>query len=98
MLTYEKDFAEFVARLHGGEEIEIDQDLFDYFLEVLPPVRMGTNVEMPDGNLLKTCFLFAEGYEQLTAFYFKPGLKGRRFACQIPYLSDGNGAVLRMRQ
>ena len=57
VLTYENDFAEFVGRMHSGERIAIDDEMFDYFLEVLPPVRMFSNG-----------FGFAEGAEPIVRF------------------------------
>ena len=71
MYTYENDFAAFVAARNEGELCEVDEEMYYYWLEVLPPVRMPAhNVPMRGGLFLKSCaFLFAEGQELCTAFW-----------------------------
>lgn len=96
MLTYANDFKTFIDRLDSGEPLEIDEELFDYFLEILPPVRMGASVDFGDGHKMNVSFLFAEGAEPLTAFYHSHGSPGnpRRFyARRTPLLHDGNGGI-----
>lgn len=67
-----------IAAMHSGEKIEIDEGVFDYFLEVLPPVYMGRTVALPCGETRCVSFGFAEGYEPVTAFWSTKG----RYYCQ----------------
>ena len=69
MLTYEHDFAEFIQRRDAGEKVEIDEELYSYFMEVLPPVTWATHHSFPDGMRRFTDFGFAEGEERITAFW-----------------------------
>ena len=49
-----------------GTVIRVDGAVFDYFLEVLPPVSMGASV-VPGGR--RYAFAFAEGYENIRGFW-----------------------------
>lgn len=69
MLTYEKDFPACVDKLQAGDRVEIDVEMFDYWLEVLPPIYMGRAVKLPDGETVRASFGFAEGSERITAFW-----------------------------
>lgn len=88
MLTYDKDFAEFVQRSAAGERLEIDEEMFGYWLDVLPPVYMARTVELPlqPGDAapvrVRASFGFAEGAESITAFWTtrRPGETTRYFA------------------
>lgn len=71
------EWAEFINVMHSGEEIEIDAEMFDYFLEVLPPVFMNAAVKI-DGQLRRVDFGFAEGREYVVYFYTTPS-EGRFF-------------------
>lgn len=55
--------------LDGGGIAEIDEETFYDFLEVLPPAWMNRRITMPDGREQKTDFGFAEGWENVTAFW-----------------------------
>jgi len=86
-LTYENDFAEFLTLRDRGEIIPIDQEMFYYWLEVLPPVYnsteqngesmrmagMGGQWQRKDGSLQPFSFAFAEGSEPVTVFWTKIG-------------------------
>lgn len=74
-----QDWDEAMQKLNSGEEIEINTEFFDYFLEVLPPVYMGKFVETVNGKHVLASFGFAEGAEQVKAFW---ECAGRFFACQ----------------
>ena len=67
--TYQNDFAEFIAALDRGECCLIDEELFDYFLGVLPPVSMGRTVTLANGREQYSVFEFAEGLEITRAFW-----------------------------
>ena len=56
-------------KLDNGETIEITQKFFDYFLGALPPVHMGRWVRLQNGRAVRAEFGFAEGTEQIRAFW-----------------------------
>lgn len=62
IFTKAADFAAFVEVMHSGEKLECDQELFYYFLGVLPPVWM----KGPS-------FGFAEGQDLITRFWAEDG-------------------------
>lgn len=69
ILTYENDFQEFVAARDRGELCVIDEEMYMYWLEVLPPVFMFRDVELINGRKVRAGFGFAEGAERVTAFW-----------------------------
>ena len=80
---------QFCEARETGRRVEVDRELWYYFLEVLPPVHMGyratVNNEAGDGVItIQASFGFAEGYEPVTAFWQGHGtmLEGGRFFCQ----------------
>ena len=72
-------WADFLAAMHSGEEAEIDEEMFYYFLEVLPPIFMNRTVRV-GGELRRVDFGFAEGADFVTYFYTSPDKK--RFFCR----------------
>ena|SRR3990167_1595465 len=81
-----EEWQEFLNKLHAGKRIAIDESMFDYFLEVLPPVFMNAyrkDVPGNEGQAMKIDFGFAEGAEPVTYFWHIPdnGL-GIRYLCQ----------------
>lgn len=72
------NWAEFLADLAAGKRVVIDEWIYDYFLEVLPPVYMGRRVTTVDGTVVRAYFGFAEGAEPVTAFW----REGGRYYCQ----------------
>ena len=60
---------EFLEAMHSGNQFECDEEMFYYWLEVLPPVHMGRNVVLPNGDEVRASFGFAEGAEQITVFW-----------------------------
>ena len=71
-------WADFIAARATGAILEIDEEVFYYWLEVLPPVYM--NKDQNAGGKLRRCsFGFAEGAEPVTDFW----LEGKRFFCQL---------------
>jgi hypothetical protein len=85
-IVYELEpIALFCAARDTGAVVEITRELFDYFLDVLPPVRMHYSAPILDANgvpgRVSADFGFAEGAETITAFWHGFGpLKGRFFA------------------
>ena len=75
----ERDREAFISAMRSYEPFEIDEDSFDYYLYVLPPVHMGKNVVLPNGRGVRASFGFAEGFEEITVFW---GSAGRFFGCR----------------
>ena len=71
---------ETIEAMHSFAPIEVTEEIFDYFLEVLPPVFMGRIVTLPNGTRQYASFGFAEGAENIRAFWSKGG---RFFCCQL---------------
>jgi hypothetical protein len=71
-----EDWKEFLLKMNSGEEVEITKDMFDYWMECLPPRKFG-NVPF-NGKTWR--FAFAEGAETLT--FFRCDSLGRRYFCQ----------------
>ena len=70
-----------------GRRVEVDEELWWYFLEVLPPAHMGYRATVRnaagDGDItIQASFGFAEGWEPVTAFWHGHGLERGRFFCQ----------------
>lgn len=78
---YAEMFAAFVAVMRSGEVIEIDAEMFDYWLNVLPPKGMYEQVTIK-GVSRRADFLQAEGWEELTAFWTEGRGEGARYFCQ----------------
>ena len=90
-LTYKNDFAEYLTRLRAGKIVEIDEEMYFYWLGVLPPTGanreengesmrmtgMGGQWVRKDGTLQRFSFAFAEGYEYITVFWLKEGKQPR---------------------
>jgi hypothetical protein len=87
LYTYDHDFKEFVEDRDSYYPLEIDADMFDYWLGVLPPTGanreengesmrmtgMGGQWVRKDGTLQRFSFAFAEGYEYITVFWITGG-------------------------
>ena len=65
---YQTRFQEYVAK-YATERLEIDREMFFYWLEVLPPVALGATVTLADGEIRRVSFLFAEGAMKPIAFW-----------------------------
>ena len=59
---------EMIKDIHSGKRVEVDQEITDYFLEVLPPIYMYKDVVL-DGKAIHAFFGFAEGAEYVVAFW-----------------------------
>jgi hypothetical protein len=71
----------FCAARDAGEKVEVNEEMFYYFLEVLPPVHMHYNATLPDGQTVHATYGFAEGWERVTAFWGGKGeMEGKFFA------------------
>ena len=62
--TKANDWEDFIQVMHSGETLEVDEGIFYYFLEVLPPVWM---YQIIKGQ--KYRFGFAEGEENIVGFW-----------------------------
>lgn len=91
MLTYENDFAKFLTARDAGERVEVDVEMFDYFLDVLPPVYMSRMATLPDGMQVRATYGMAEGWEPITAFWRERGDDGelRYFAQRTAEINRG---------
>jgi hypothetical protein len=69
MVYTKQNWQEMIDAMNSGEQIEINEEVFDYFLGVLPPVFMNQVTMMPNGLPRKIDFAFAEGAEPLTYFW-----------------------------
>lgn len=83
MVYTRQQWSEFLAERDSGREVEVDEDLFNYFLEVLPLVGMPWNAIFQDGTKRRCAYGFAEGYEKITAFYTKRDLNGLYYFCRL---------------
>ena len=61
--------SEFLKALCSGETFECDDEMYSYWLEVLPPIHMGKLVQLPNGETVNADFGFAEGAEEITVFW-----------------------------
>jgi hypothetical protein len=77
---------EFLAAMHSGDVFECDEEMYFYYLEVLPPVWMNRRMEVPGHGSVST-FGFAEGQEPITAFWRKGG---RFFGQRTAIISEGS--------
>lgn len=76
-------WTEAINAMRSGQVFECDESFFDYFLEVLPPVHMHYTATLPDGTKQKAAFGFAEGMEEVVAFWSrKDGDRVRHFGCR----------------
>jgi len=86
-------WAEFIEAMHSGDPVQIDEEMWDYWLEVLPPVFMGRDVCLRKHpqivgpwRQVRAAFGFAEGEEPVTVFW-KSGR--RRFCCRTDIINRG---------
>ena len=60
----------FIKAMQSGDEVEVDEEMYDYWLGVLPPVFMGLVLPFPDPKRPRRYdFGFAEGVELVTVFW-----------------------------
>lgn len=77
---------EFIKAMHSKEIFECDEEMFNYWLGVLPPVHMARNVVLPNGKEVRASFGFAEGAEEVTVFWrFAERFFGCRTSTVNPY-------------
>lgn len=76
------DWSAFIQAKNSGALCRIDEAIFEYFLEVLPPVYMFREATLNTGRKLRVDFGFAEGAEIVTAFWREFGAYGAAFYCQ----------------
>ena len=65
-----------------GGIVEVDEDLFYWFLEVLPPIHMHYIAHFDDGTARSANFGFAEGAERVTAFW-RAGAEDTRYFARL---------------
>ncbi len=72
-----EEWCAFLNARERGEQVEIDEAMFYYWLEVLPPVYQSKKMVV-GGKERLVSFGFAEGSERITAFW----REGNRYFCQ----------------
>ncbi len=75
-----EEWTEFIKAMHSGKVFECDEEMYFYWLEVLPPIFMGGQINfLPghEGHAMHVDFGFAEGAEPITVFW--RSLDGKRF-------------------
>ena len=74
---------EMIAAMRSGERIQVEEGVYDYFLEVLPPIYMNRRITLPGGESQRVSFGFAEGAEAIVAFWCQGNSDaGWSFFCQ----------------
>ena len=73
MIYTTEAWEEMIAAKNSGAKIEITEEVYDYFLEVLPPAYMGRVAKLPGIGPRLVDFGFAEGAEPITAFWRENG-------------------------
>ena len=67
-------WAEFIEAMGSGQKFEVDEEMFDYWLEVLPPVLMCQDILFFPGRKgipTRVDFGFAEGADYITVFWIE---------------------------
>ncbi len=80
MVYTEDSNGAFHEAVSKGVTVEVDEGLFDYYLDVLPPRFMGRTVTLVDGSRRYATFGFAEGEDKPIAFWKS---EGRFFASLV---------------
>ncbi len=60
-------WVDFIEEMHSGRVFEVDEGMYFYWLEMLPPAWMNETVSTPVGE--RRTFGFAEGAENVVAFW-----------------------------
>ena len=79
-----EEWQEFIAAMQSGEVFECDASMADYWLGVLPLVYMNWTTKLPNGRTIRAWFGFAEGAEEVTAFWHEGG---RYFGCRTNHVN-----------
>lgn len=74
--------------MQGYDVVEIDAEIFDYFLEVLPPVAVNTTATYGDYQR-KIVFAFAEGMGEIIVFWTERANGMWRYFCQNTAVING---------
>lgn len=75
-----EEWKEFIEIMNSGERFEVDEEMYYYWLEVLPPIFMYQHIDfLPghEGHKMQVDFGFAEGCEYITVFFRSPD--GKQF-------------------
>jgi hypothetical protein len=98
----QEQWAEFITAMTSGEVVEVDESMYFYWLEVLPPIfmcrRMTYKPRHSDQEVTRVVgFGFAEGQDHITVFWEEREPNGKdepipaRYFCQCSNLiSRGN--------
>lgn len=83
IFTYENDFQAFNAAMDAGQLCRVDEEMFYYWLEVLPPIYMNKEqiIEIDGAKFKKMCsFGFAEGRDYIIDFWRNKDADGKTCA------------------
>lgn len=73
-----KNWESFLLARDSGDVIEVDEEMFEHWRDILPPIR-----ESKEG------FYFAEGLSDLIHFWREPDQASRsRYFCQNTYVKN----------
>lgn len=70
-----EDWQEFITAINSKDRFEIDEEMYYYWLDVLPPVFMHQWIDfLPghEGHKMFCEFGFAEGADYITVFFRSP--------------------------
>ncbi len=68
----DEEWKEFITIMQSGNKFEIDEDMYNYWLDVIPPVFMNKYITFfpgYEGTQMKVDFGFAEGIEYIVIFW-----------------------------
>ena len=71
-----EEWEEFISVIQSGNKFEIDEDMFNYWLGVIPPIFMNKYITFfpgYEGTQMKVDFGFAEGIENIIIFWRNVG-------------------------
>lgn len=78
---------EFIKAMNSSEVVEMDEEMWMYWLEVLPPIYMNRRVEV--AGKPRRAFGFAEGTDFITAFWREGEFPVRFFCCRTAEMNCG---------
>lgn len=73
-----EEWKEFIKEKASGRTLQIDEAMFSYWLEILPPVYMGElkQIDILNNGIVENVqcsFGFVEGYDYITDFWRRNG-------------------------
>lgn len=75
------DLRKFWEAIEAGERVEVTREVFDYFLDLLPPAFQFRLVTLPDGLVVTAEYGFREG-DGATVVFWRPKNLGPDYLAQ----------------